>query len=113
MKAVRTLFVFVIMMTLITSAKATLSDATALLLGDTDGDGEVCITDATKIQRDVAKITEIDNDCQYVSDCEKLFEGQIISMYDTEILDEELTIEEAEMTDGTSVEDTVINNMDI
>lgn len=47
MKAVRTLFVFVIMMTLITSAKATLSDATALLLGDTDGDGEVCITDAT------------------------------------------------------------------
>ena len=32
---------------------------TVFLLGDTDGNGEVCITDATKIQRDVAKITEI------------------------------------------------------
>lgn len=34
-------------------------------------------------------------------------------MYDTEISDEELTIEEAELTDGVSVEDTAINNMDI
>ena len=59
------------------------------------------------------KIRKSERHDQYVSDCEKLFEGQIISMYDTEILDEELTIEEAEMTDGTSVEDTVINNMDI
>ena len=29
-------------------------------LGDTDGDGEVCITDATRIQRDVAKIIKIE-----------------------------------------------------
>ena len=68
MKAVRTLFVFVIMMTLITSAMATPSEATALLLGDTDGDGEVCITDATKIQRYVAKMTLIDNDCRCSAD---------------------------------------------
>ena len=34
-------------------------------------------------------------------------------MFDTEISDEELTIEEAELTDGVSVEDIAVNNMDI
>ena len=61
MKAVRTLFVFIIVMTMISSAMITSYGTTALLLGDADGDGEVCITDATKIQRDVAKITVIEN----------------------------------------------------
>ena len=68
MKAVRTLFVFIIVMTMISSAMITSCGATVLLLGDTDGDGEVCITDATKIQRDVAKITVINDGFRRLAD---------------------------------------------
>jgi len=40
----------------------------SMLLGDADGDSEICITDATTIQRDVAKITEINDDCRCSAD---------------------------------------------
>ena len=88
MKAIRTIFVFVMMMTLIASAMATPSEAIALLLGDTDGDGEVCITDATKIQRDVAKITEFDNDCRCSADIDS---DGIISIMDATSIQRWLT----------------------
>lgn len=39
------------------SAEATVSSV--LLLGDTDGDGEITITDCTRIQRDIAQIAHI------------------------------------------------------
>ncbi|MBR1533105.1 MAG: hypothetical protein IJ639_01980 [Ruminococcus sp.] len=62
MKTARTLFALTLIMTLIASTIITPSGASVLLLGDADGDGEVCITDTTMIQRDVAKLTVIDND---------------------------------------------------
>lgn len=39
------------------SAETTISST--LLLGDTDGDGEITITDCTRIQREIAQITQI------------------------------------------------------
>lgn len=62
MKTARTLFALTLILTLIASTIITPSGASVLLLGDADGDGEVCITDTTMIQRDVAKLTVIDND---------------------------------------------------
>ena len=40
----------------------------SLLLGDADGDSEICIADATTIQRDVAKLFEINDDCRCSAD---------------------------------------------
>lgn len=68
MKTVRVIFAFVLTMTVIASSMISPSGVTVLLLGDADGDGEVCITDATKIQRDVANITEIDDVFQCYAD---------------------------------------------
>ena len=71
MKTVRTLFVLILILTLIASTIITPSGASVLLLGDADGDGEVCITDATIIQRDVAKLTVIDNDHRRSADTDR------------------------------------------
>ena len=61
MKTVRTIFAFILSITVIASTVIVTHGETNLLLGDADGDGEVCITDATNIQRDVAKITVIED----------------------------------------------------
>ncbi|MBQ9679776.1 MAG: dockerin type I repeat-containing protein [Ruminococcus sp.] len=61
MKMVKLIFLFILVI-VITASVVTISvGASSLLLGDADGDGEICITDSTKIQRDVAKIIEIDD----------------------------------------------------
>lgn len=74
-------------------------------------DGEKVFVEVPKQKQ--KKIRKSQRHEQYVSECKKLFEREIISMFDTEISDEELTIEEAELTDGVSVEDIAVNNMDI
>lgn len=61
MKKVKLLFVFVLMISITVSAVTFSVGALSTILGDADGDGEVCITDATKIQRDVAQIIEIED----------------------------------------------------
>ncbi|MBQ3264943.1 MAG: hypothetical protein IJH07_04110 [Ruminococcus sp.] len=61
MKAVKLLFVFVLMIAIASSVFVVPIMASSMILGDADGDGEVCITDATRIQRDVAQIIEIDD----------------------------------------------------
>lgn len=68
MKTLKLMFVFILVIVITTSVSIVQVGATSKILGDTDGDGEVCITDATMIQRDVAKITEIDNDCRRSAD---------------------------------------------
>lgn len=60
MKSIRFLFAFTLTIIIIASIMITPGGATVLLLGDADGNGEVCITDATMIQRDVAQIIEIE-----------------------------------------------------
>ena len=60
MKSIRFLFAFTLTIIIIASIMITPRGATVLLLGDADGNGEVCITDATMIQRDVAQIIEIE-----------------------------------------------------
>ena len=57
--------------------------ATELILGDADGDGEICITDATLIQRDVAKIAEIDDDSRCSADVDS---DGIITILDATII---------------------------
>lgn len=61
MKSIRFLFAFTLTIIIIASIMITPRGATVLLLGDADGNGEVCITDATMIQRNVAKITAIED----------------------------------------------------
>lgn len=68
MKTVKPLFVFVLVIVITASAVTLPVCASSAILGDADGDGEVCITDATRIQRDVAQITEIDNDLRRLAD---------------------------------------------
>ena len=68
MKTVRIIIALVLTLTLITTMTIAPRGATILLLGDADGDGEVCITDATMIQRDGAKLTVIDNDYRRSAD---------------------------------------------
>ena len=53
------LFLFVLVIVITASALAVSVGASSAILGDADGDGEVCITDATKIQRDVAQVIKI------------------------------------------------------
>ena len=59
MKTVKLLFVLVLVIMIMVSAVTFPVGASSTILGDADGDGEVCITDATMIQRDVAQIIEI------------------------------------------------------
>ena len=63
-------FTAVILLTAVLFSVSSLSAGaeTILLLGDADGNGEVCITDATKIQRDIAKITIIADEFRRSSD---------------------------------------------
>ena len=68
MIAVKLMFLFILVIVIITSVSIGQVGATSKILGVADGDGEVCITDATTIQRDVAKIIAIDNDCRRSAD---------------------------------------------
>lgn len=68
MKTVRTIIVLLLSIWIIASVMIAPRAENSMLLGDADCDGEVCITDATMIQRDVAKITEISNDCRCSAD---------------------------------------------
>ena len=61
MKTVKLLLVFALVIAIALSFFVVPIKASSMILGDADGDGEICITDATKIQRDVAKIIEIDD----------------------------------------------------
>lgn len=60
MKTVKLLLVFVLVFMITASAVIFSVGASCTILGDADGDGDVCITDATKIQRDVAQIIKIE-----------------------------------------------------
>ena len=68
MKTVKLLFAFIIVIVIAASAITFPVGASSAILGDADGDGDVCITDATRIQRDVAQITAIDNDLRRLAD---------------------------------------------
>ena len=68
MKAIKLLFMLIMVIVITASAVTFPVGASSAILGDADGDGEVCITDATKIQRDVAQITAIDNDLRRLAD---------------------------------------------
>lgn len=68
MKTVKLIFVFILVIVITASAVTFSVGASSMMLGDADGDGEVCITDATRIQRDVAQITEIDNNLRRLAD---------------------------------------------
>ena len=103
MKNVRTLFVLTLMMTVIASTIIAPRGATLLLLGDADGDGEVCITDATKIQRDVAKITEIEDAFLCSADVDN---DGIITILDATIIQRWLVQFPVSCPIGKSVENT-------
>nr|WP_316625212.1 dockerin type I repeat-containing protein [uncultured Ruminococcus sp.] len=83
MKKARKVFSFVLALTLISSMIIAPHAETSMLLGDADGDGEICITDATMIQRDVAKITEIDDNSRRSADIDS---DGIISIMDATII---------------------------
>ena len=68
MKTVKLLFVLVLVIMIMVSAVTFPVGASSAILGDADGDCDVCITDATKIQRDVAQIMAIDNDLRRLAD---------------------------------------------
>ena len=68
MKTVKLLFAFILVIVIAASAVTIPVGASSMMLGDADGDGEVCITDATKVQRDVAQITAIDDDLHRSAD---------------------------------------------
>ena len=61
MKTVKLIFLLVFMFVIAASTFVVPVGASSMILGDADGDGEVCITDATSIQRDVAQIIRIED----------------------------------------------------
>jgi len=61
MKKIQSIFVFLLSIWLSASVMIAPHAESSLLLGDADGDSEICITDATTIQRDVAKLFEIND----------------------------------------------------
>lgn len=61
MKTVRTIFVLLLSIWLIASIMIAPCAENSMLLGDADGDSEISITDATTIQRDVAKLFVIND----------------------------------------------------
>lgn len=83
MKKARILFVFLLSLWLSASVMIAPRAESSMLLGDADGDSEICITDATTIQRDVAKITEINDDCRRCADVDS---DGIISIMDATII---------------------------
>ena len=68
MKTVRTIFVLLLSIWIIASVMIAPRAENSMLLGDADGDSEICITDATMIQRDVAMITMINEGCRRSAD---------------------------------------------
>ena len=68
MKKARILFVFLLSLWLSASVMIAPRAENSMLLGDADGDSEICITDATMIQRDVAMITMINEGCRRSAD---------------------------------------------
>ena len=68
MKTVQSICVFLLSIWFSASVMIAPRAENSMLFGDADGDSEICITDATMIQRDVAKITEIDDDCRRSAD---------------------------------------------
>ena len=83
MKAVRFICVFLLSIWLSVSVMIAPRAENSMLLGDADGDSDICITDATMIQRDVAMITEIDDDCRRSSDVDS---DGIITVMDATII---------------------------
>lgn len=68
MKTVKLIFLFILVVVMTASTVTFSVGASSTILGDADGDGEVCITDATKIQRDVAQIIRIEDDFRRFAD---------------------------------------------
>ena len=68
MKTVRTISVFLLSIWFSASVMIAPRAENSMLLGDADGDSEICITDATMIQRDVAMITMINEGCRRCAD---------------------------------------------
>ena len=68
MKTVKLIFLFILVIVITASAVTISVGASSLLLGDADGDSEVCITDATRIQRDVAQIIKIEESFRQTAD---------------------------------------------
>ena len=83
MKKIQSIFVFLLSIWLSASVMIAPRAENSMLLGDADGDGEICITDATIIQRDVAKITEIDDDYHRSADVDS---DGIITIMDATII---------------------------
>ena len=68
MKAVRSICVFLLSIWFSASVMIAPRAENSMLFGDADGDSEICITDATMIQRDVAMITMINEGCRRCAD---------------------------------------------
>lgn len=83
MKTVRTIFVLLLSIWLLVSVMIAPRAENSMLLGDTDGDGEVCITDATKIQRDVAQIIKVKDNFRRSADVDS---DGIITILDATII---------------------------
>ena len=83
MKTVQSICVFLLSIWFSASVMIAPRAEILMLLGDTDGDGEICITDATSIQRDVAKIIEINDDCRRCADVDS---DGIITIMDATII---------------------------
>lgn len=105
MKNIRTLFSFVLSIIVTASMIISAHGVTELLLGDADGDGEVCITDATMIQRNIAKITEIEDSCRRCADVDN---DGIITILDATIIQRWLAQFPVSYSIGVPVDNTAI-----
>ena len=83
MKTVRTISVFLLSIWFSASVMIAPRAEDSMLLGDADGDSEICITDATMIQRDVAMITMINEGCHRCADVDS---DGIITIMDATII---------------------------
>lgn len=83
MKTVQSICVFLLSIWFSASVMIAPRAEDSMLLGDADGDSEICITDATMIQRDAAKITEIDDNCRRSADIDS---DGIITIMDATII---------------------------
>ncbi len=68
MKTVKLIFLLVLVIVITASAITFPVGASSAILGDADGDCDVCITDATRIQRDVAQIIKIEDSFRQAAD---------------------------------------------
>lgn len=83
MKTVQSICVFLLSIWFSASVMIAPRAENSMLLGDADGDSEICITDATIVQRDVAKITEIEDNCRRSADVDS---DGIITIMDATII---------------------------